>query len=154
MSGEIKAGRGSLIGNAGEYYCVAELLKRGVVAALAPRNTPAIDILATKDGRTAMIRVKTKSERYDAWQWVAKKDGAIFRELRPSGDFAVLVNLALEQRNLAFYVLPTKTVNGWLVADFDHWVATPGKGGRPHNPENTKRNLQFSWTPQLSWAPS
>jgi hypothetical protein len=39
----------SLIGNAGEYYVVAELLKRGVIAALAPRNAPAFDILATRE---------------------------------------------------------------------------------------------------------
>ncbi len=48
MPGRIKAGEGTLIGNAGEYYVVAELLKRGVLAALAPRNAPAFDILAVK----------------------------------------------------------------------------------------------------------
>jgi hypothetical protein len=36
--GKIKAGEGTLIGNAGEYYVVAELLKRSVIAALALRN--------------------------------------------------------------------------------------------------------------------
>jgi hypothetical protein len=35
MKGRIKAGEGSLIGNAGEHYVMAELLKRGIVAALA-----------------------------------------------------------------------------------------------------------------------
>ncbi|MEW6717261.1 MAG: hypothetical protein AB1345_07150 [Chloroflexota bacterium] len=35
MSGKIKAGLGALIGNAGEHYVMAELLKRGIVAALA-----------------------------------------------------------------------------------------------------------------------
>jgi hypothetical protein len=48
MKGRIKAGEGVLIGNAGEYYVVAELLKRGIIAALAPRNAPSFDILATK----------------------------------------------------------------------------------------------------------
>ena len=67
MSGRIKAGEGSLIGNAGEYYVVAELLKRSVVAALAPRNTPSFDILAIKGNRSARIRVKTKSAEYSVW---------------------------------------------------------------------------------------
>jgi len=31
--GKIKSGLGTLIGNAGEYYVVAELLKRGIIAA-------------------------------------------------------------------------------------------------------------------------
>lgn len=33
MAGRIKGGEGTLIGNAGEFYVAAELLKRGVVAA-------------------------------------------------------------------------------------------------------------------------
>ena len=30
MTGRVKAGEGSLIGNAGEHYVMAELLKRGI----------------------------------------------------------------------------------------------------------------------------
>ena len=71
-TGRIKAGEGVLIGNAGEYYVIAELLKRGVVAALTPRNTPAFDVLATKGNRTVRIRVKTKSAQYSIWQWQVK----------------------------------------------------------------------------------
>ena len=44
MPGKIKSGEGTLIGNAGEYYVVAKLLRQGKIAALAPRNTPAFDI--------------------------------------------------------------------------------------------------------------
>jgi hypothetical protein len=45
--GRVKAGEGTLIGNAGEHYVVAELLRRGIVAALAPRNAPAMrDVVA------------------------------------------------------------------------------------------------------------
>jgi len=82
MPGQVKSGRGTLVGNAGEYFVVAELLKRGKVASLAPRNTPAFDILATDGSRTVRIRVKTKSEEYTDWQWMAKKDGSIFGWLR------------------------------------------------------------------------
>jgi len=144
MTGRIKAGEGTIVGNAGEFYVVAELLKRGVIAALAPRNSPAFDILATKGGRTTRIRVKTKSEQYDDWQWVAKKDGSLFRDLSEHDDFTVLVNLTRETRDLAFYIVSTFTLNKWLTDDFERWKATPGKNGRPHNPENRKRNLPYS----------
>jgi glutamate/tyrosine decarboxylase-like PLP-dependent enzyme len=140
-SGRIKAGEGSLIGNAGEYYVVAELLKRGVVAALAPRNTPAFDVLATKGSQTVRIRVKTKSDEYSDWQWVVKKDGTIFRALSDHSDFTVLVNLAMDNRGLRFYVVPTTTIDQWLRGDFDEWLRTPGKHGRAHDPTNTKRHL-------------
>jgi len=143
MAGRIKSGEGTLIGNAGEYFVMAELLKRGVIAALAPRNAPAFDILATSPEKTVRIRVKTKSEEYDAWQWVAKKDGTIFRDLQPNGDFTVLVNLAQETKNMQYFILPTSQVNLWLLEDFESWLATPGKGGRPHAADNKKRNLSY-----------
>lgn len=141
MPGRIKSGEGTLIGNAGEHYVVAELLKRGVIAALTPRNSPAFDILATKGDQTARVRVKTKSEGYTDWQWVAKKDGTIFRRLASNGDFTVLVNLTKDTRDLAFYVMPTQELNRWLEDDFKRWVETPGKKGQPHNPANKKRHL-------------
>ena len=143
MTGRIKAGEGTLIGNAGEYYVAAELLKRGIVAALALRNAPAFDILAAKGGRTVRVRVKTKSEEYTVWQRVIKKDGSIFRDISREGDFRVLVNLTKETKNLQFYVVPTALLNRWLVRDFNEWVSTPGKNDRPHDATNKKRHMGF-----------
>ena len=141
MKGRIKAGEGALIGNAGEYYVVAELLKRGIVAALAPRNASSFDILATKENRTVRIRVKTKSQEYSDWQWVAKKDGSTFRNLSKEGDFTVLVDLAMETKDLKFYVVPTYQIYTLLKEDFKKWVKTPGRNNRPHDPTSKKRNL-------------
>lgn len=151
MSGKIKAGKGTLIGNAGEYYVMAELLKRDVIAALAPRNAPSFDILATSDGKTARIRVKTKSQGQDPWQYMLKKDGSIFRDLQLQGDFTVFVELTMSTAELAFYVVPTSVVNDWLIADFDEWVRTPGKGGRPHDSTTRQRHLSFrKWKDSLA----
>lgn len=141
MPGRIKAGEGTLIGNAGEYYVMAELLKRGIVAALAPRNAPAFDILATKKGQTVRIRVKTKSEGYEVWQWSVKKDGSIFGQPPEKGDFTVLVNLTSRTQNLEFFIIPTYLINQWLVAIFCKWRDTPGKKGRQRSETNPKRNL-------------
>jgi len=143
MTGRIKSGEGTLIGNAGEFYVAAELLKRGVVAALAPRNAPGFDILAAKGEKTIRVRVKTKSSEYTDWQWVVKKDGSIFRGLSRKNDFTVLVNLTPETKDLEFFVVPTSELNEWLVSDFEAWVKTPGKNGRPHNPTNKKRHLNY-----------
>ena len=141
MKGRIKAGEGVLIGNAGEYYVMAELLKRGIIAALAPRNAPSFDILATRKNQTVKIRVKTKSQEYPIWQYSAKKDGSIFRDLSKNRDFTVLVDLAMATKDLKFYIVSTYRINKWLNKDFEDWVNTPGKNNRPHNPENKKRNL-------------
>ena len=144
MAGRIKSDEGTLIGNAGEYFVVAELLKRGVIAALAPRNAPAFDILATNQEKTVRIRVKTKTEAYDVWQWSVKKDGSIFRHLQSGDDFTVLVNLTNETKDMKYFILPTSVVNDWLVADFKKWLSAPGKNGRPHASDNPKRNLEFT----------
>jgi len=141
MAGRIKSDEGTLIGNAGEFYVAAELLKRGVIAALAPRNAPAFDIIAAKHQKTVRVRVKTKSAEYTDWQWMVKKDGTIFRDLSTGDDFTVLVNLTKETRDMGFFVMPTSVLNGWLLADFSEWVRAPGKNGRPHDPTNTKRHL-------------
>jgi len=143
MHGRIKAGEGTLIGNAGEFYVAAELLKRGIIAALAPRNAHSLDIVAAKGKRTARIRVKTKSESYNNWQWMIKKDGSIFRDISRKGDFTVLVNLAADIKDMSYFVIPTHILNKWLCADHDTWVRTPGRNGRPHNAENKKRHLSY-----------
>jgi hypothetical protein len=137
--GKIKSGLGTLIGNAGEYYVMAELLKRGVVAGLMPRNAPAFDIITTKGERTARIRVKTKSAQYDHWRWVAKKDGTLFKELSSTCDFTVLVDLAVETKDMDFFVVPTTTVEKWLKEDFERWVRTPGTKGQQRDPDNKVR---------------
>ena len=141
MPGRIKAGEGSLIGNSGEHYVLAELLKRGIIAAMTPRNTPAFDILATNGKESARIRVKTKSEQFKDYQWNLKKDDVIFRYLSRESDFVVLVNIKNSDSRPDFYIIPTSRVDSWLKGSFRKWVKTPGRHGRRHNPENKKRNL-------------
>lgn len=65
----------------------------------------------------------------------------LFRDLSKVEDFIVLVDLAMDTKNLKFYVVPTCQINKWLKKDFEEWVSTPGKNNRPHNPENKKRHL-------------
>ena len=142
--GKIKEGLGPLIGNAGEYYVMAELLKRGVIAGLAPRNAPAFDILATKSEKMARIRVKTKSEAIDVWQYSIKKDGKnIFRDIQDKEDFSVLVHLAEDVKNVRYFIVPTRTINNWLIKDFDDYINTPGVGGKLHSKDNPKRTLSY-----------
>lgn len=99
---------------------------------------------AIKDGATVGIRVKTKSEAYDIWQWSAKKDGTIFPGLTPRNDFTVLVGLAEARADMLFYVVPTPVLDKWLRDDHEEWLRTPGKKGQKHSPDNRKRHLSLS----------
>jgi hypothetical protein len=143
MVGKIKSGLGTLIGNAGEYYVMAELLKRDWIAALAPRNAPDFDILVTNGEKTVKVRVKTKSEKYDVWQWQIKKDGTIFRNITDLEDFTILVNLTANHKDMDYFIMPTHTLNRMLEYDFNDWVSTPGKGGHQRSSNNPKRHLPY-----------
>jgi len=127
MAGRIKRGEGTLIGNAGEFYAAAELCRKGVIAALAPRNAPSFDIAATKKKKTVRIRVKTKSEEYTDWQWKAKEDGSIFRDLAGKNDFTVLVNLTKKTKDLEFLLFQQRLLTLGLSKILRNWLKPRGK---------------------------
>lgn len=141
--GRIKSGEGSLIGNTGEYYVIAELLKRGIIAAQTPRNAIAFDILATNGVKTVKIRVKTKSAQYDHFQWNIKKDGCIFKMLDKKDDYVALVNLRPGIERPDFFIVPTTVVDKWARKDFDEWVNTPGLKGQQRDRDNKGRHLEY-----------
>ena len=86
--GDIKAGKSTIIGAAGEYFVMAELLRRGWVAGLTPRGAPDFDIVATKDGWTIYVRVKTKTADAKLFRWNLRSDHKVFRDPISESDFA------------------------------------------------------------------
>jgi hypothetical protein len=149
MAGEIKQGRGTIIGNAGEYLLVGELLKRGVVAAPAPRNTPGFDVLATTGQQSCNIRVKTKTPAAKSWVWMRGKDDSrtIFKGMLDKGDFTVLVDLKGYDDSPDYFILPTGILNERLQKGFEEWVQSPGKGGRQRNPDSRMLRLEVPEAP-------
>jgi hypothetical protein len=131
-SGRIKRGKGNFIGNAGEYYVMAELLKQEKIEALAPRNTPDFDVLAMNEGKAVLLRVKASFE--GAWKWMAKKDGSHFRNIGKANDYSVLVKFYSENKRPDFYIIPTVVLDGWLTEDYNNWLNKPGQYGQRRNP--------------------
>ena len=80
-------------GNAGEFFVLAELTRRGWTAAPTARNNRAFDILANRGNDFASLRVKTKTSTFDLFQWNAKPDGEIFLEMKQEHYFCVLVDI-------------------------------------------------------------
>ena len=54
----------TLLGAAGEYHVMAELLRRGYIAAIAPQGAPNADIVVTdiEGSRHCSIQVKTRRD--------------------------------------------------------------------------------------------
>ncbi len=118
----------ALIRAAGEHAVVSELSRRGALAALVDEGARGVDVLARKGGRSVSIQVKTK--RPGVREWPLRK------KLPEEADFFVLVNLSDPPE---FYVVPTATLAAWVEEDFREWVGTPGRGGRPRDPDNPFR---------------
>src|SRR4051812_25192205 len=60
-------------GNAGEYFVMGELLRRGYDAQLADRNTAGYDLLVGRPEDKKMSRVQVKTVRAQPW-YVKKSD--------------------------------------------------------------------------------
>lgn len=142
--GKIKEGKGSIIGNAGEYLVVGELLKRGIIAAPAPRNNPGFDVLATNGTNSLNIRVKTKTIAAKSWVWNCNKrdpDKTIFKNICGRLDFSVLVDLKGEDASPEYYVIPTIELDKELKTIYQRWLDSPPKRKKPHNPDNPMRRI-------------
>ena len=140
--GIARRGLAPVVGNAGEYLVAGELLRRGVLAALTPKNSPGFDILATDRKKTVSIRVKTKLGA-SAWQWNAQSGdwrAKVFKE-RTREDFTILVDLARIDEAPSFYVVPTRKLEKYLQKKHKEWVETPGTRVKKRSLENKRRML-------------
>jgi len=127
-------------GNAGEFFVLAELTRRGWTAALTARNNRSYDILAKRDDEFAAIRVKTKTSAFTLFQWNAKPTGEIFLEVTQEADFCVLVDIPEDaSHGPTYYVVPTTVIEKWLKEDFQTWVTTPGVKGQARSADNKRR---------------
>ena len=127
-------------GNAGEYFVLAELTRRGWTAALTARNNRAFDLLANRGEDFVAIRVKSKTSAFTLFQWNAKPNGEIFLEMKQKHDFCLLVDIP-EDGDLGptYYAVPTHVIDKWLKNDFHAWVTTPGARGQQRAQDNKRR---------------
>jgi hypothetical protein len=94
-------------GNAGEYFVMGELLRRGYDVQLADRNTKGYDILVGRPDDSALRKVQVKTVRTGAW----------FVELKNfTGDLldqvTIYVRLGKEGRaeSVRYFVTPNREV--------------------------------------------
>lgn len=68
-SGKRKQKTGIPTGNAGEYFVMGEMLRRGFDAQLADRNTKGYDMLVGRSEEANLRKVQVKTARSSSW-WV------------------------------------------------------------------------------------
>ena len=91
-------------GIAGEFFVAAELSKRGWIATLTAKNTPDVDVLASRSvgGVHARIQVKSRSPAFRT----AHRVGKALKQVGER-DFLVLVDIGAEDETPRYWVIPT-----------------------------------------------
>lgn len=131
----------SVLGAAGEHYVMSQLLRRGMIAALAPVGVPNCDIVVTDDigDRLCAIQVKTRLEKGSdgGWHMGQKHEGIS----APTLFYAFLdfgVGLETPPR---CYVVPSSVVADAVRESHATWLASPGKSGQRRNDSPLRRFL-------------
>lgn len=125
----------SLVGPAGEHYVLYQLHLRGMMAALAPRNAPTVDILVLHPDETiaASLQVKTRRSGTDkGWHMSEKHE-----QIENPRLFYAFVDL--EPSIPSVYIVPSSIVAEVVRESHKAWLATPGRKGQKHNDTTMRR---------------
>jgi hypothetical protein len=122
-------GKSALIGAAGEYHVMSELLQRNMVGALAPEGVPTIDILVSSPmgDRLASLQVKTRYSKGRAASWpMNQKHETIVSEAL----YYCFVNLFEDStQKPETFIVPSKVVADLVRLSHEIWLRGTKKNG-------------------------
>jgi hypothetical protein len=131
----------TLLGAAAEHYVMCQLLRRDMIAALAPTGVPDADIIVSDRLGSALAAVRVKARRDigrdGGWHMSAKHE-KIKRDLL----FYCFVDFGRELKDAPkCWVLPSAVVAETLSDSHRAWLNQPGKRGKPHQDNDMRRLL-------------
>jgi hypothetical protein len=137
----MSASQSTLTGSAGVYWVMHQLLRRGIIVALAPEGVPNIDLIISdiQGSKVAALQVKTRNPIGNDKGWHMK---AKHEKLNEDNLFYCFVDLPADlSKPPTTYILPSKTVADCLSTTYCAWLETPGRGGRAHQDTEMRRLL-------------
>ena len=131
----------TMLGAAAEHYVMCQLLRRGMIAALAPAGVPDTDIIVSNRLGSALAAVQVKARRDigsdGGWHMKAKHEG-MSRPLL----FYAFVDFGTDLVDRPWcWIVPSAIVADVLARSHQVWLAMPGKGGKAHNDHIMRRFL-------------
>jgi len=132
-----------LCGVAGEYFVAAELSRRGYIASITLRNTRGVDVLASNADATKSAGIQVKTNQLGVAEWILSSKV----EEGPSDELAenlffIFVTLPVDgSAPPAYYIISRRELAQVVKENHARWLATPGRGGRPHSTDNTIRKF-------------
>jgi hypothetical protein len=124
-----------LVGSSGEHYILYRLQRRGILAALAPANAYAADIIVFSPAMSvgSLVQVKTRTTGADGgWHMSEKHE-------RLSHDRLFYAFLNLEPGQPEVFVIPCAVVQQVVRTSHALWLGSPGAGGRVRRDSNVRR---------------
>ena len=136
----------SVIGAAGEHHVMCQLLRRGMIAALAPAGVPYADIIVSNNLGSSLAAVQVKARRNvgkGGWVLKAKHEG-----IRQPLLFYAFVDFGKGLDALPrCWIVPSATVADAITESHAAWLKMPGKGGREHQ-DTEMRSILFDYSRQ------
>lgn len=131
----------TVLGAAGEHYVMCQLLRRGLIAALAPVGVPNCDIVVTDDvgDRLCAVQVKTRLEKGSDGGWhMGRKHEPI---QSPTLFYAFLDFGKNLMSPPACFVVPSDVVADVIRRSHETWLAAPGRKGQQRADSDLRRFL-------------
>jgi hypothetical protein len=131
----------TVLGAAGEHYVMCQLLRRGLIAALAPAGVPNADLVVTDQlgSRLSAIQVKARVDKGHDGGWHMKEK---HEEIESASLFYVFVDFGKDLvAPPVCYVLPSKVVADVVRRGHEVWLNTPGQKGQQRNATKMRRFL-------------
>lgn len=133
--------KSTVLGAAGEHYVMCQLLRRGLIAALAPAGVPNADIVVTDEigDRLSAIQVKSRVEKGadGGWHMKAKHEAITGESL-----YYAFVDFGADLVSQpCCYIVPSKTVADVLRRAHALWLSTPGRYGQMRKDGDMRRFL-------------
>ncbi|MCJ2136684.1 hypothetical protein MKK69_21980 [Methylobacterium sp. J-026] len=121
----------TILGAAAEHYVMCQLLRRGLIAALAPAGVPDADIIVSNRLGSSLAAVQVKARiNVGTGGWVLK---AKHETIRRALLFYAFVDFddapAAAPR---CWIVPSATVAEAITESHAAWLTTPGRNGQAH----------------------
>lgn len=129
----------TILGAAAEHYVMCQLLRRGMIAALAPAGVPDADIIVSNRLGSALAAVQVKARRAigsdGGWHMKATHE-AMIRPLL----FYAFVDFGKTLHDApTCWIIPSAIVAAAISESHSTWLRLPGRGGRPHQDTDMRR---------------
>lgn len=153
--GNWMASKSTLLGAAGEHYVMCQLLRRDLIAALAPAGVPNADIIVTNEigDRLCAIQVKTRREKGSDGGWHMKQK---HETIRSPSLFYAFVDFGKDLSSPPVcFIVPSPIVAHVIATSHQTWLAQPGKSGQQRNdvdfrrflPDYDRKGVSFGYGP-------